>query len=179
MRISKIMFVCICLVGLIQPAWSQNANKTSHGIPGYLDPQTGAFTPVVQSAVEGQNIANIAASAGKFVATFTITIGSPIPTTDVILCTFTADVFEAGHAFDESATVTATRHGSTATCTVTMAYSWPLSTPTSDLVNLGYSITAGASTSSVALSRVSTHTIGTIKVPGIGSTTDETILATI
>jgi hypothetical protein len=60
--------------------------------------------------------------------------------TVAIACTVTASVIDvtAGRSIVESGTVPATRSGSTATCIVSMPYSWTLSAPTTDSLSLNY-----------------------------------------
>jgi hypothetical protein len=75
MRTSRIILVCACLVGLTQPARSQQSQQAKptapHGVPGYLDPQTGAFTPMPQRSVENEEeLAATTPTTGKFVITF-------------------------------------------------------------------------------------------------------------
>ena len=181
MRISRIVLpVCICLLGLTQPVRSQKTNETpQHGIPGYLDPRTGTFKPMANTVQEEPEIE--APSSGDFAVTFNISVKSSIPSTDTIACTFTASVFETttGKTVNDSMTVAATRSGSTATCKLTMFYSWPLTSPTTDLVNLTYTVSAGGTASTVLPNRESFQTLSSIKVPLVGATTTETIASTI
>jgi hypothetical protein len=50
MRVLKLIFAVVCVVGLTQLVWSQNQQRMSagphhsYGIPGYFDPQTRTFT---------------------------------------------------------------------------------------------------------------------------------------
>ena len=182
MKISRIILVVAFLLGLTHPGWSQQANGAAgRGIPGYLDPRTGEFRPLAQHEAQSEEIEATTPTTGKFVVSFTITISSSIPTADTISCGVTATLFETStfHTVEELASVAASRTGSTATCTVTLPYSWVLSTPSSDTVNLSYSITVPGTTVSLP-SRTSIQTInGNLKVPGSGSTTNETVTATI
>jgi len=191
-RISNFLLVCICFVALAQPVWSQNAK--GKGIPGYLDPQTGAFTPMVQNSAESAALAATTPTTGKFVFNFTITVNSAIPKNGVIGCDASADVFESttGQFIHESASALATHvSGTTWTCSVSMPYSWVLSTPSTDKATLSYhlaiveafQITASNATASTVVApiptRESNQNIGSINVPLNGSTTTETVTATI
>lgn len=191
MRISNFLLVCVCFAGLAQPAWSQIANKEAEkGIPGFLDTKTGAFTPAVQNPIDSEALA-AAPTTGKFVFNFTITVSSVIPKNGVITCDAHADLFESTQSIQEHAFSFATLvSGSTWKCSVTIPYSWTLSTPASDMVSLRYSLaiteaiqlTASNATGTVVapvVPRHHDHTIGTIKVPLTGSTTTETITGTI
>jgi hypothetical protein len=180
----KTILVCACIVGFAQPIWSQKGNEAAKpSILGYLDPKTGAFRPVIQNSVQSED-AEIAAAltptTGTLVFSFTITIKSANLVTPTILCTATASPIgdTSGISISESGTVKATITGSTAKCTVNMAYSWPLANPTTDNVFLNYDINAEQGTAT-SESRLSTQSLPTIKVPVSGTTTTKTITATI
>jgi len=84
--------------------------------------------------------------------------------------------FTVGTSVVEAAATVATRSGSKAACTVTIPYSWSLTTAGADSVTLGTTITAYSGTTLLRESMVS---LPTIKVPATGSTTNQTIGATI
>lgn len=201
MRISKSMFAymalvgCLCLVGFVTPVAGQapavgQAPAGGHGILGTLDPQTGTFKPLIRpTVIEDLETAatSVVPTTGEFNVKFTITVKSTIPSGDVIACSVSADVIDITTSYfaDESATVAATRSGSSATCTVTIPYSWRLATPATDTYQLTYTIytpaagTVGVSSTSGLPSRVSTQTIGTAPVPASGKTTNINWAATI
>jgi hypothetical protein len=185
MRIAKSILVCVCLLGLAQPVWSQKPNETAKptpGILGYLDPKTGAFRPLVQNPVEDEEVEPAVATTGTFVFNFTITIASKNLGGDTIVCNVDLDTFEAtGLTADESASVKATVTGSTAKCTVTIPYSWPLKTASADTVSFIYSVSAfsGSTTTTGEVSRISSQNLPTIKVPKTGATTTTPIASTI
>jgi hypothetical protein len=186
MSIAKSILVCVCLVGLTQPVWSQKPNesaKPAPGILGYLDPKTGAFRPLVQNPPEEEEIEPaIAPTTGTFVFNFTITIASKNLGGDTVLCSADATTFDTtGLSATESASVKATVSGSAAKCTVTIPYSWPLKTPASDSVTLSYSVEAvnTSTTTGGQPTRSSFQSLPTIKVPASGATTTETIASTI
>jgi hypothetical protein len=93
-----------------------------------------------------------------------------------------AQVVEAAtqHFVNEEASVIATRGTGTATCTVTIPYSWVLSTPSSDMLSITYSISAPveATATTAYPQRLSTQTIENITVPANGTTTSLTITPT-
>ncbi|MGA8153188.1 MAG: hypothetical protein WB952_19710 [Terriglobales bacterium] len=125
---------------------------------------------------------------GKIVVHFTITLSSPVGTDSAIACNVNANVFDAINSINERAAAIATVSGSTAKCTVTIPYSWTLSTAGTDKISLGYVIDAiqsfeipGSSGPSVQVApvRESSQAIGSISVPATGTTTDETVKTTI
>jgi hypothetical protein len=180
MKLSKLVLAFVCLAALTAGCFAQSDASKSHGIPGYLDPETGAFKPF-QSQTEAIDLAKVTPTTGKFVFSFTVTVASTIATATKILCQADATVTEPTTFFtaSEIAAVTATRSGSTATCTVTIPYSWPLTTASKDIVNLAFSISAGTPGSTTTSYRISTQTAGTIPVPATGSTTSLSFSPTI
>ena len=121
---------------------------------------------------------------GKLVFTTTITLSSTFPAADVIACSAQALVLDTGSGNDiiESTEVAATKSGSTATCTVTIPYSWNLLTPTADFVNLTFSVRVPATPATAAATlpnRTNTQTLGRIPIPASGTTTTETVKVTI
>jgi hypothetical protein len=151
MRMLKMIFVLVCVVGLTQLIWSQNGSSASErterdtharGIPGYLDPRTGTFTTKAQSVPGNQEGAldpTLTNYYGTYVITLTITISSNISTSDVIVCTASLSTDDPGGGlFSEDAAAVASRSGNTATCKVVIPYSWFLTTPGTDLVSIDY-----------------------------------------
>jgi len=190
LRITRMVLACVCLVVLSLPLWGQQNASENNGVLGYLDPRTGSFrlahvAPVDDAAAEAAAAA-ATTRAGKLVFSFTITIASALPTTSNILCSASANLIDDGVSLSalrtiiESATVAATRTGSTAKCTVTIPYSWSLVTPTTDAVSLAYVVQAtGVTTAAGMVSRDSTQSLGSIAVPLNGATTTHTIAVTL
>jgi hypothetical protein len=168
-------------VALTQTVWSQQAKEAvKPGILGHLDPKTGAFTPLVQRPLEDEEaLEPLAPTTGTLVFNFTITIKSKNLGGDTIFCAADASVFESSTTlFDaiESGSVKATISGSTAKCTVTIPYSWPLKSASSDMISMSYSVEA---TGTSLATRLSSQSLPSIKVPPNGTTTTETIASTI
>lgn len=180
-KFCSLLCVCACVIGLNATLWGQSA-LTVNGIRGYLDPRTGIFHSLAQAAPQDEEPAT-STFAGKFVFNFTITINSTISTTAKIACAANATLEDVATAnfILESAEVTATRSGSTATCMVTIPYSWKLGSGSTDKVTLTYQIAVPVEATGTAVlpSRVSEQTVGVISVPTNGSTTTETVAATI
>ncbi|HEX5683853.1 MAG TPA: hypothetical protein VFY73_07435 [Ideonella sp.] len=105
-------------------AWAASPQKSM--IPGFLDPKTGAFTTQVPPLQQG--IAPQAATYnGTLILKVNITLKSGFPADSEILCTQNATVSDVAGSYHANKTVRATRSGSTATCTVSLYYSWVLS----------------------------------------------------
>jgi len=111
---------------------------------------------------------------GKFVYSFTITIESTISTSVPIYCYAKVQTSDSGDTLSETGSVTATRSGSSATCTVTLPYSWSLATESSDKVNLSFEVAADTSLEYPPVRDVN-HQLGQISVPANGATTTEKI----
>jgi hypothetical protein len=161
--------------------WSQNT-PAANGIRGYLDPRTGIFHAMPLPDLQEADVPPPAATGGKFVFNFTITVSSNLGSTAKILCEASALTEDAASAnlITETASVTATRSGSTATCTVNIPYSWNLLSASTDKVSLSYQIIGGVPTTTVPLAtRSSGQSLKQIAVPANGATTTETITATI
>jgi len=175
----------VCFAGLAQPVLSQTAAGTeASGIPGFLDPRSGGFKPL---ALAGPGVEEILAASttvgGKLVFNFTITVSSLGLTADTVVCTALLPLVDSpttgGVFITESASV-GVKEASTVNCTVTIPYSWTLATMSTDRVSLSYSISVAGSTSTTVLpNRNSTHGLGSISVPANGTTTTQTIRATI
>jgi hypothetical protein len=184
MKMMRLFIAISCLLGLVASGFAQNVHsKTTPGILGFLDPKTGAFRVLPNPDADDSDASPPAATTGKFVFSFTITVSSSISASAKIGCSATTTLIDVSTSnfFEEEAAVLATRSGSTATCTVTIPYSWNLKSASSDKVTLAYSIDAPVeATATTALPmRLSSQTIGTIAVPAPGATTTETIVATI
>lgn len=175
------LFVCL-LPASAAFAQSATSMRPTPGIPGYLDARGGfhVYPPAIE---EDAQVDALTTFAGTIVVNFTITVTSSIPTTDKISCLVSAAVFDTAstNSIEETAAVAATRSGSTATCKVSIPYSWGLTSATTDQVALSYIISApGLLTASNGLPlRTSTQSFAHIPVPKNGATTTETVAATI
>jgi len=159
------------LVGLAC-AISASAEETKSPAPsviGFLDPQTGALLPLMATTSSPEVIAAAStAVTGTLKITGTITLITAIPTTVPVQCSATAIVVgDANGPISDLVSSTATRSGSTATCTLLIPYEWILQTLT-DKVTLSVSVSA--------LTRVHTRQLATFTVPANGVTTSFTFV---
>lgn len=175
--------VCM-LITLVLPLSSQQGATAPRGIYGQWNPKTGIFTPIRQAPVNNADDAEpppVTVYTGKIVVNFTITITSAIPTTTAIACNVNAVVVDSTGELTDSLATSATRSGSTATCSVTIPYSWSISS-TSDLVSIAYDVSAPPQpnvASSPFPRRYSAHPVATITIPANGATTTYAIADTI
>jgi hypothetical protein len=125
---------------------------------------------------------------GTFVINFKITIKSAISKSSVILCDATVEAGDdaAGTYAEEgeTAAVRSVATPSTATCTVTIPYSWLLATPTTDHYFFDYAVTNStftvlgiAPTLPIRVSKP-TPPVVTTGIPKNGATTTETVSIT-
>jgi hypothetical protein len=185
MKTTKFILAIACVLGLAASTFAQSLQtRKNPGTLGYLDPKTGAFRtlPTADISPEPQSLT---IATGKIVTTFTITVSSAIAASAKISCAVQAAILDAttGAILEDIATVIASRSGtSTATCTVTLPYSWNLGSASSDMVALGYEIYAPAEGNPTAAAsfpnRDSLGFIANLKVPADGTTTNETVTAT-
>jgi hypothetical protein len=124
---------------------------------------------------------------GTFVFKITITVKSTNIPTDTIACAAGVGVIDQNTTtfvvtgnWEEGAAVAAVRSGSTATCTVTIPYSWSLANGGTDMVNPDYAIEVPGSSANPPLpARQNSHSLASMHVPANGSTTTITVAATI
>jgi len=190
MRTSKLIFVCVCLVGLAQLGWSESqhlgASKQSHGIPGYLDPRTGTFTTKVQSSVvtsdESEEPTTLTTITARLIFNINIVYNDQ-PSNAITACSVTINEFgdSSGLFYEEEATAIATSNGTA--CKVTILFSWPLANPTQDQISVEYhidsfqSVTVGG-TAVVEPFRSLDHSIPSLPMPSNGQTITEPTIST-
>ena len=173
-----------CLIAQTQ---ARPRTKPQTPVLGYVDPATGKFhlaTP--ESTPDADIAATVAPTTGKLVFSFIIRIASSVPSSDAIVCVADSTALERPTATNpravylEEASAVGSRSGSTATCTVSIPYSWLLATPASDTLTLHYAVGAGTSTAvAINVARKSAHQLPVTKVPATGATTTATFNVTI
>ena len=183
-KFSKFFLLVACFVGMNASLWAQN-KAAEHGIRGYLDPQTGAFHSAPLAQLDAVEPVTLTTFAGKIVVTFTITVSSTIAATAKIGCQVDASVEDAGtgNFISESAASAVVRgSASTVTCKATIPYSWKLATGATDMISLSYTITSPVAIATAAAEfplRITSQSLGTLKVPTTGTVTNESVAATI
>lgn len=191
-RRTTLLFLVVLVVGLAPLAFGQFAphSTLSHPELGFYDRETGAFTPLQPVAQDAEALPPVAPTTGDFVFNITITLKSAIPKNGVIGCSAKANVNESsGFSSTESGFGLATGSGTTRTCSVTIPYSWLLTSASSDSVFLNYeafigegvqiNATNGTGNLVEITGRDSKQTLAPIKVPANGATTTETISMTL
>jgi hypothetical protein len=180
MKLMKWMLALSCLLALVASAFAQNS-QTKRTF-GYVDGKTGIFHPLNRTPLSDEAAATISPTTGTFVYDVTITVSSALPTTAVITCDLSGGVDDPlTGLFSNEVGLVAKRSGNTATCTLTMPYSWDLGEPTKDMVELDLTISATngtyGTTSYYYEEFIAPET--TSIVPKTGTTTTKSISATI
>jgi hypothetical protein len=142
------------------------AQAQSATIPGYMDLKTGRF---VSRRLPPALAPALTTYSGTINVKLSITIQSALSDTQVLVCS--ADVSAEDPAFnlyEETASVTATRSGATATCTMTIPYLWSLGSGATFLP--GYSVFA--TSKSLVLRSTTSAPQTALKVPAAGTTTN-------
>lgn len=169
---TRSILIGLCLFGLLATGWSQNSTNTiTPGIPGFLDPQTGSFKPMLPVEGSGIDLANTSQTGGKIVLTLTATLTTSFPTTESFSCGLNATVADvaSGLTFSDTIFVAAKRNGSTLSCAVTLPYGWDLASPTSDIMLVLYTINAINGTTGFP-ERVAQHGVASIRSVPSGTT---------
>ncbi len=182
MRYRLLVWLFVSLATLSTLAQASAASQTpGRSIPGTFDPKTSLFTPT-PAAIASDATAAATIFGGKLVFNFTITVTSALPAADAITCSAQTSVVDlgAGIVLLEQAAAQATRSGTTATCAVTIPYSWSLTTAATDKMSLTYFINGAGTTAATALpSRLSSQGLGSFAIPANGVTSTFTVKATI
>jgi hypothetical protein len=180
MKSMKLMLAVACLIAMVSSAFAQNTpNKRTFG---YIDGKTGIFHPLNRTPLSEEAAAAITPTTGTYVYNVTITVSSALPTTATIICNLSGGVDDpVSGVYSNEVEVTAKRTGNTATCTLTMPYSWDLASPTKDTVELDLGITATSGSFGSAgyyfEEFIAPGTTST--VPKTGTTTTQNVTATI
>ncbi|MFZ0887806.1 MAG: hypothetical protein WA005_05080 [Candidatus Binataceae bacterium] len=202
MKIYRVVLLCICIIALTTPAWSQPLRPGGPGlaVPGFLNPRTGAFTPMhvraqenpetaTGGSVQPEQVPTPSKVTGTLKVSFSIAVKSSIPTTSSIVCevdVVAEDCDPTGangcpNSPEEEANTLATRSSKTAaSCTVTIPYSWLLSYRPDDWMYVYYVISvAGTGNPGRSTSQYIAQSGNGIPVPANGTTTSEPVSATM
>jgi hypothetical protein len=163
---------------------------SSHRTLAYFNRDTGLFEPV-QAAGQDPEAPPVTPTTGTLVYNFTITLKTPLPKGGILTCTGGGEVIETKYSTDEGGFgIAKLVSGDTYSCSVSLPYSWMLSTPTTDKILLSFKvqvnealeITAANGTGTtflVSAGRASAQTLPSIAVPANGATTTETVSLTL
>ena len=181
MRITKLLLICICCLGIAVPTlWGQAASgQTMNGILGYLDPRTGAFRAVPATVDDSDSLPAATVVGGTVTLTITITV----KTTGLTNFTCSASVTTldgtiSPTVYSETNTVAATGTGATRTCKLSIPYPWSLTSQTTDNMTTGYTVVATTGTAGLPQRTSTRSPLDTRKVPANGTITALTAAVT-
>ncbi len=180
MKLTRLLFAVACVMGIVAGGYAQNAQSTKPEF-GYMDRKTGMFHSLSRPLPDAEAPA-ITPTTGKFVFNVTITVSSALPASAVITCVVSGGVADlTSGEFSNVAGIAAKRSGNTATCTVTIPYSWDLATPAKDVVQMDLQVDASVGTLGTSSFYEESFIAPAItaKVPANGTTTTENIATTI
>jgi hypothetical protein len=182
MRMSKVIFVSLfCLIGLTPLVWSQTQDqplaggvvRPNHGVPGYLDPQTGTFTARVPNADPAVQLPGTTRVLFRLIFPINININDTSPA-NTIICGVDLSVIpgpsETSSFFESGSTV-----GTASGCTVTILAQWDLVTPTADSIFASFSISSSGS----GASRTTSHVLARITMPTNTQSITEPVIDTV
>jgi hypothetical protein len=181
MKIAKALLTCMCCLIAVPAVWSQAASAAAKpGILGYLDPHTGAFRPIPQTAPDDAE----AAAATTFGGTVTVTLTITLKTTSItnVTCSLEVSANDGTTSFTsyaESNTVAATGSGTTRSCKLSVPYSWSLVSQSTDNMTTSYNVFGSTGTTGLAQRSASRFPLDTRKVPINGTTTTLTASVTL
>jgi hypothetical protein len=126
MRASKVVFVCMCLLGMTQLVWNQDNGVDAgqgtrrQGIPRYIDPRTGTFTTKAQSSGErSQLLAQPSGTPILFREAFIFSIAATdIPAGATISCNASISTSDPNGTCYDSSSGLATLKGNSVSCNV-------------------------------------------------------------
>jgi hypothetical protein len=173
MRNIKLLLICACCLLAAPAVWGQGANTAiKPGIPGFLDPHTGAFRPLPQAAVEDAEVP----AATTFGGTISLTLTITLKTTAITNVTCSAEVsandgLTTFTFFGETDTVAGTGSGTTRTCKLSVPYSWSLTTQSTDMMTTSYTVSGTAGTTGLPQRSAFRNPLDSRKVPANGTIT--------
>lgn len=188
MKISNLCLICIScfLTALAANGQSGSAqtspDQTGPGILGYLNPRTRSFHPLPQAADSAIEPPALTTFTGTVKLTITITVKSAgITNINCVSAVGTDDgPLGSTRSFSEGDFVAATGTGTTRTCTLSVPYSWSLSTQSSDTMTTDYLVGNNVLLTTAPPNRTSLLVpLDSRKVPANGTITTLTANVTI
>ena len=145
-------------------------------------PTRGGSPAWLQAAPAGTFVdPNVATSTftGTFVLNFTVTIKSIVPGAFPIHCTATMTAIDASSlVYSETKIVAATRTSNTATCSISVPYSWILASTGTAMVQTNYQVGTEGTGSSLVY-RMATGTLPSVVLPANTTTLTRSVAVTI
>jgi hypothetical protein len=173
--------IALSLIGPMSAAQSHDlADANAQGVLGILNPKTGAFAKITKQPSDFVPEA-VTTYTGTLVFNISINVKTGVPSDASIVCSANVGVYgdTASVSISETKSVKATRTGSTATCSVSIPYAWPLGTPDTDYLTRLVSVDTQGTSNSSLVHRSHTRGLPAIDIPANGATTTTSLNVTL
>ncbi len=170
---SSLIALTLTAAALAPPNAAHAAGNSA--IPGYYDPATRMFTPMIV----GAPAANPVSRSGTVKISITLNIESSIGTDAPISCQASISVFDASFENSASASNVVTRSGAKGTVVLSIPYNWTLASG-NESMTISSSCTEGSGFSPGGVGHGITFTIPGFAVPSkSGTTTTKSLTASL
>ena len=133
-----VMALALATVGLVVPH-SGKAAGAVRAVPGYYDPATGAFAPLVAKVRAAAPVTR----TGTVKITITLNIEAAIGTDEPISCQASIGAFDPSFSNSASASNVVVRSGAKGTATLVIPYDWTMAA-SGEMVTISSSCTEGS-----------------------------------
>lgn len=147
-------------------------------LQGFLDPKTGLFSMPAATPSESDFEALATSTyTGTFSFRFTVTLKSGVPSDYPIQCSASVSPIDSsGLYYSDVKTVLASRTGSTATCNLSIYYSWVLANSSALVTTTYWVATSGASS---LVSREAIGSLPKVTLPANGGSLSRSVAVTL
>ncbi len=169
-----VMALAFATIGFAVPHAGKAAGAV-RAVPGYYDPATGAFMPMVSKVLAAAPVTR----TGTVKITITLNIEASIGTDQAISCQASLSTFDASFSNSASASNVVVRSGAKGTATLVIPYDWTMAA-SGEMVTISSSCTEGSGYSAGGVG----HTVSFV-VPGFavpvtaGAVTTKTLTASL
>jgi hypothetical protein len=158
-KFAVVLVLAVAALGLPYPA--ARAATAAPGIPGYYNPLTGSFTPLIVKSVP---LATPVSRIGTVQIAITLTVESAIGIGDPITCNASIISFDSSFSNTASATGLIVRTGTTGKVTIVIPYDWTMAA-TGESATVSVSCNEGTSFEAGGIGRTITFTVPGFVVP--------------
>jgi len=171
---THVMALAFAAVGLAFPH-SGKAAGTIRTVPGYYNPATGTFAPMVTKVTPAAAVSR----TGTVKITITLNIEAAIGTDEPISCQASISAFDASFDNTASASNVVVRSGAKGTAVLTIPYSWTMAA-SGEMVTISSSCTEGSGFSSGGVGHSITFVVPGFAVPAkAGTVTTKSLTASM
>jgi hypothetical protein len=154
---------------------SGEAAGTVKAVPGYYNPMTGTFAPMVTKSPAAAQVAR----TGTVKISITLAIEAAIGTDEAISCQASIGAFDASFDNSASASGVVTRSGAKGTVVLTIPYDWTLASAT-EMVTISSSCSEGSGFDAGGTGHSITFTVPGFAVPAkAGTVTTKSLSASM